>query len=67
MVEKISRRDFIGSTLAAGALLAAGGGATAGVMAKESADSPKARYALIIDTTRCAGCGACADACHQRN
>ena len=67
MVEKISRRDFIGSTLAAGALLAAGGGVTAVVMVKESADSPKARYALVIDTTRCCGCGACADACHQRN
>jgi len=68
MGEKISRRDFIFSTLATGALFAAGGGASAVAGGKTSSKVPlKAKYALIIDTTTCAGCGACQDACHQRN
>lgn len=68
MTDNISRRDFIGSTLAAGALLVAGAGATVVTNSKaEAKGSQKAKYALIIDTTKCAGCGACADACHQRN
>ena len=65
MGDKISRREFIFSTLAAGTLLAAGQGV---VSAREDNKAPsKAKYAMIIDTTKCTGCGACADACHLRN
>lgn len=65
MEDKISRRDFIRSTLFAGTLLATGQGVVA---AKESnSASPKVKYAMIIDTTKCTGCGACVDACNLRN
>jgi len=65
MGEKISRREFIFSTLAAGTLLAAGQGV---VSAREDHETPpKAKYAMIIDTTKCTGCGACVDACNLRN
>lgn len=64
---KLSRRGFLGLTLAGGAAItarAAGLLRTAPVEAEETAASP---YALIIDTTKCTGCGACIEACRLRN
>ncbi len=65
MPASISRRRFLG-------LAAAGVAAVLGVplLKKEASsaeESPKARYALIIDTTKCTGCGACIKACRLRN
>jgi Fe-S-cluster-containing dehydrogenase component len=68
MDDRISRRDFIRSTLGAAALLAAGQGVVIGEgKTGKNEVSPKAKYALIIDTTKCTGCGACVGACNLRN
>ncbi len=66
MTTSISRRRFLGLTAAAGIATALGvplfkKGAS---LAEER---PRARYALIIDTTKCTGCGACIEACRLRN
>ncbi|MBS3783890.1 MAG: twin-arginine translocation signal domain-containing protein, partial [Anaerolineae bacterium] len=66
----LSRRHFLGLALA--------GGVTAGLGVKlsrpsesedagELAQTARARYALIIDTTKCTGCQACVEACNLRN
>ena len=65
--DKISRRDFIRSALTAGALLTAGQGVAAARSPTKSAAAPKAKYAMVIDTTKCTGCGACVSACNLRN
>jgi Fe-S-cluster-containing dehydrogenase component len=57
--------------LGAGAAVTIGGAAlTAGgmaVAASDHAETVAARYALILDTTKCVGCGACKEACTIRN
>lgn len=66
MPATISRRRFLGLTAAAGVVAALG----LPLLRKEASSAeerPKARYALIIDTTKCTGCGACIEACRQRN
>ncbi|MFZ5918814.1 MAG: 4Fe-4S dicluster domain-containing protein [Chloroflexota bacterium] len=65
MGDRISRRDFIRSTVVAGTLLATGQGVAAAKHA--GSDTPKTKYAMVIDTTKCTGCGACVDACNLRN
>lgn len=70
-IESVSRRTFLRSVLGAGAAVTVGGAAlNAGrVLAAtaEQADKAPSRFALIIDTTKCVGCGACKEACTIRN
>jgi Fe-S-cluster-containing dehydrogenase component len=67
----ISRREFLGSALGSGVTLALGaarlsaGGAV--LAAQTRVERAPAAYALIIDTTKCVGCGACRTACNLRN
>lgn len=68
---ELSRRRFLGLALA--------GGATATVAAKlrpkaaqtslqgDNEETSQAKYAFIIDTTKCTGCQACVEACNLRN
>jgi len=66
MSVSISRRRFLGLTAVAGIAAALG----LPLLKKEASSAeerPKARYALIIDTTKCTGCGACIEACRLRN
>lgn len=63
-----SRRGFLSLVLAGGASATIG----ARLLPKNSllaakAETAQAQYALIIDTTKCTGCGACIEACHLRN
>jgi Fe-S-cluster-containing dehydrogenase component len=66
--KSVSRRTFLKSARAGGALTAVGGGtALARAVAALKPAEKKADYALIIDTTKCVGCGACEIACNLRN
>jgi Fe-S-cluster-containing dehydrogenase component len=68
--DSCSRRAFLRSMLGASAAVTVGGAAlgTASLAAAASDDKEvPARYALIIDTTKCVGCGACREACTIRN
>jgi Fe-S-cluster-containing dehydrogenase component len=66
--KSVSRRTFLKSALAGGALVAVGGGtALARAVAAPKPAEKKADYALIIDTTKCVGCGACKVACNLHN
>jgi Fe-S-cluster-containing dehydrogenase component len=77
---RLSRRAFLkGATLAgAGAALTAGpivaGSAAARAAVAEPAGSPAAippapgqELATLLDLSRCIGCGACVEACHEAN
>jgi Fe-S-cluster-containing dehydrogenase component len=67
----ISRRAFLRYCVGTGAVAAAGGAGLFALRGAEaasaSADQSSARYALVIDTTKCVGCGACVEACNIRN
>jgi Fe-S-cluster-containing dehydrogenase component len=67
----LSRRAFLRSALGAGAAAAVGGAALiaerSAFAAPTCASQPVAQYALVIDTTKCVGCGACVEACNIRN
>jgi anaerobic selenocysteine-containing dehydrogenase len=57
--KSVSRRTFLKSALAGGAVTAVGGGtALVRTAAVPRSTKKKAAYALIIDTTKCMGCGA---------
>ena len=64
----LSRRGFLGLALAGGAAATVGAGLLpeSGQTVVEE-ETAAAQYALIIDTTKCTGCGACIEACHLRN
>lgn len=64
---QISRRKFLGLTVAGGALAAVGAQLPSRLSSRATQQAPTAEYALLIDTTKCTGCGACAQACHLRN
>ena len=68
---RLSRRAFLRCTLGAGATILVGGPALSSDRAASAASARVARasaeYALIIDTTKCVGCGACVTACNLRN
>lgn len=70
-VKPLSRRDFLRSALGAGAAVTMGGSALAAgypfPATPDPTQQPAARFALVIDTTKCVGCGACVKACHLRN
>ena len=71
MEETLSRRSFLRKMLAGlvvllgGEVLHQGESLEAGALASPGEVKPK--YALIIDTRRCVGCGACVEACNQKN
>ena len=69
--ELLSRRTFLRSVLGAGAAVTVGGAAlTASRVvgaSSEQLENPAALYALVIDTTKCVGCGACQEACTIHN
>jgi Fe-S-cluster-containing dehydrogenase component len=71
MSRSLSRRGFLRSALVAGAVVTAGNaGLKMGRPALASstpAGSTPVPFALIIDTTKCVGCGACREACTLRN
>lgn len=69
--DSLSRRTFLRSVLGAGAALTVSGAALAAThmagAASDEVKDPAARYALVIDTSKCVGCGACREACTLRN
>jgi Fe-S-cluster-containing dehydrogenase component len=68
--DSCSRRTFLRSVLGAGAAVTVGSaalGTARSVVAASDDKAATARYALIIDLTKCVGCGACREACTIRN
>jgi Fe-S-cluster-containing dehydrogenase component len=68
--ESLSRRAFLRSVLGVGAVATVGGvalGAERVSVAASSRAEAAARYALVIDTTKCVGCGACQKGCTLHN
>ena len=65
--ESISRRKFLGLSLAGGGALVTTGARLTNIAPKKSEESKQAKYAMIIDTTKCVGCGACVTACTSVN
>jgi Fe-S-cluster-containing dehydrogenase component len=60
----VSRRTFLRASLTGGLLIVAGAGWVPLSRALATASN---KYALIIDLNECTGCGACEQACNQRN
>jgi len=63
----LSRRRFLGLALTGSAAVALGARLAPGGGIQASDETPTSPYALIIDTTKCTGCGACIEACRLRN
>jgi Fe-S-cluster-containing dehydrogenase component len=68
---QISRREFLRSALGSSTAVVLGsvglGAGRIASAAQDDAGSSPSPYALIIDTTKCVGCGACRTACNLRN
>ena len=64
---KLSRRRFLELALVSGVAAAVAPRLLPGGHVRASEETPQSPYALIIDTTKCTGCGACIEACHLRN
>jgi Fe-S-cluster-containing dehydrogenase component len=65
--KEISRRTFLRLALA-GVATAGAGAKTVALQRREAmASSTSSPYALVIDTTRCRGDGACVEACRLQN
>ena len=67
----LSRRTFFRSAVGIGAVMTVGGLSAAtrrpATASLPQPEVPKAKYGLVIDTTKCTGCGACKAACQIRN
>jgi Fe-S-cluster-containing dehydrogenase component len=61
---RVSRRVFLQAGLGGSLLVAVGG---RWLPFSEALAQAKSEYALIIDLNSCTGCGACGQACNQRN
>jgi tetrathionate reductase subunit B len=64
-----TRREFIGNAikLGGGTLVLLSGTSVAGENVDEGYDWEAHRYAYLIDTTKCIGCGSCVRACAAEN
>ena len=60
----ISRRTLLKAAAGGGLLVAIG---SKFIPFSQAMEEVKSEYALIIDLNKCTGCGACAQACNQRN
>jgi Fe-S-cluster-containing dehydrogenase component len=60
----LSRRAFLRAGLTGGLLMAAG---ASWLPLSRALAATRSEYALIIDLNECTGCGACEQACNQRN
>jgi Fe-S-cluster-containing dehydrogenase component len=60
----VSRRRFLQAGLGGGLLIAIG---SKWIPLSQALEQAKSEYALIIDLNKCTGCGACVQACNQRN
>jgi Fe-S-cluster-containing dehydrogenase component len=60
----LSRRSFLKAGLGGSLLVAAG---SKWIPLSQAQAEVEADYALIIDLNKCTGCGACLEACNQRN
>jgi Fe-S-cluster-containing dehydrogenase component len=60
----LSRRTFLKAGLGGGLLVAVGSQL---IPFSQALEEVKSDYALIIDLNKCTGCGACVEACNQRN
>jgi Fe-S-cluster-containing dehydrogenase component len=69
MTRVLTRRGFLRVALGAGAAAAVGGTAlrVGSITSAASSGPASALYAMVIDTTKCVGCGACRAACNLRN
>jgi len=63
----LTRRRFLGLTLAGGVAVTATAGAVTKSVAQEGPENANAQYALIINTAKCVGCGLCVQACQLQN
>ena len=61
---EISRRALLKAGLGGGLLIAIG---SKWIPLSQALDAARSEYALIIDLNKCTGCGACEQACTQRN
>lgn len=64
---KLSRRRFLSLALAGGAVATVASQFLERTNRHGTEKAHTAHYTLVIDTTRCTGCGACIEACHLRN
>jgi Fe-S-cluster-containing dehydrogenase component len=60
----VSRRTFLRAGLGGSLLIAVG---SKWLPLSQAMEEVKSEYALIIDLNKCTGCGACEQACNQRN
>jgi len=60
----VSRRTFLKAGLGGGLLIAVGNKL---IPFSQAMDEVKSEYVVIIDLNKCTGCGACEQACNQRN
>ena len=60
----VSRRTFLKAGFG-GAMLAAAG--SMGISLTAAQEETKSDYVVIVDLNKCTGCGACEQACNQRN
>jgi Fe-S-cluster-containing dehydrogenase component len=60
----VSRRRFLQAGLGGGLLVAIG---SKWIPLSQALEQAESEYAVIIDLNKCTGCGACEQACNQRN